>query len=121
MTDMIKVSISIDTALELFENRLDTVLNWWSDIEYKKLYLDMYKTYLEQGIFENTELDVMEIVDNDVVNYCSIIHENYIDFRKLYKLYQQGYRDVSCEDFEEYSINYIEAYDDELKAFLVRY
>ena len=101
---------------------LDRV-DYWGRESDKDLYEKMYQSYLDSGIFENGEFNAMSIVDNDIVNYCSIItQEDYPqDFEKLLKLYQEGEYDVSCEEFEEIRPSFIEAVSDDEKRILIRY
>lgn len=115
---MINVKIDNETALDMLMNRLDTWTREKKDVE---LYEKMYQSYIDGGVFDGGEFDPMVIVDNDWVNYCSVIEEGNADFKKLLKVYkEQGLGDCSCE-IDGYS--YIEAVDDEDEptAFLIRY
>ena len=110
------VEIDNDMALELLLNRL----SFWTDDETThKLYESMYENYIDGGVFEGGEFDVMAIVDNDYVNWCTVISEGdegYEDIKKLYE--EEGLGDISCEDDLNNGYNFIEAeYDGN---FLVR-
>lgn len=107
---------------ELLEMLLDRLSYWGRDDE-RDLYEQMYENMLYGGCFEDSEFNVMSIVDNDVVNYCDVISkEEYPqDFEKLLELYHNGERDVSCESFEDISPSYIEAVSDDEERILIRY
>ena len=107
---------------ELLEMLLDRLSYWGRDDE-RDLYEIMYQSYLDGGVFESGEFNVMSIVDNDVVNYCDVItKEDYPqDFEKLLQLYREGERDVSCESFEDISPSFIEAVSDDETRILIRY
>ena len=98
-------------------------LSYWDRDNERDLYEQMYQSHLDSGVFESREFDVVSIVDNDVVNYCSVItKEDYPqDFEKLLELYHQGDRDVSCERFEDVSPSYIEAVSEDEERILIRY
>lgn len=103
---------------ELLEMLLDRLSYWGRDDE-RDLWEEMYQSYLDSGVFSSMDFNVKSIVDNDVVNYCSVIsREDYPnDYDKLLELYEKGERDVSCEEFEELNVSYIEAvsfYDEKM-------
>ena len=110
------VRIDEDVAIEMLVNR---VKHWSNDITTHRLYEAMYENYVYGGCFEGGEFDVMVIVDNDYVNYCSVIEEGdeaYEDIKQLYE--EQGCGDISCEYDLNHGYSYIEAeYND---CFLVR-
>lgn len=108
---------------ELLEMLLDRLSYWGRDDE-KDLYEQMYQSYLDGGVFESVEFNVMSIVDNDVVNYCDVLYKedtNKKYFKKLLKLYKEGERDVSCERFEDISPSFIEAVSEDETRILIRY
>lgn len=107
---------------ELLEMLLDRLSYWGRDDE-RDLYEQMYQSYLDGGVFEQGEFNVMYIVDNDVVNYCDVItKEDYPqDFEKLLELHHQGEYDVSCESFENISPSFIEAVSEDETRILIRY
>ena len=113
------VKIDNDVLLNLLCDRVD----YWRepDGETAKLFYKMYENYIDNGCFDGASFDPMLIVDNDIVNYCSVVEEGEKDFPKLLELYKQGEYDVSCEDFEEYKVSYIEAVSDDETSILVRY
>lgn len=120
MSDYIHVKMDKESALNML---LERVRYWTDDEEEVGLFEKMYDDYLWNGVFSESEFDVMQIVDNDWVNYTAIIRPDDSDFNKVLKLYKkQGLGDVSCEDFDEYKINFIEAVDNEdsPSMFLVR-
>lgn len=77
---MITIKINEDTLLEML---LDRVEYWTSDEDVVDLYGEYYKDLIDCGCFEDTELDINYIVDNDYINYLTTI---------------------SKEDFEDYNI-----------------
>lgn len=102
---------------------LERVRYWTDDEEEVGLFEKMYDNYIWNGCFDGGEFDVMQIVDNDWINYTAIITPEDKDWEKVLSVYkEQGLGDCSCYDFDEYKINYIEAVDDENEPakFLVR-
>ena len=110
------VNIDNDTALDML---MDRVSYWTDDVTTHRLYEAMYEDYVDGGVFDGGDFDVMAIVDNDYVNWCTVISEGdeaYEDIKKLYD--EQGCGDISCEHGLNHGYSYIEAeYDD---CFLVR-
>lgn len=107
---LVNVRVDSDVLLDLLVDRLDF---WTSlDDEDKELFSQMYENNINGGLFEGAEFNVMHIVDNDVVNWCSVLHKDELseeDFNKLKSLYDEGERDISCESFECGNIGFIEA------------
>lgn len=115
---LINVKIEDYKVLDML---LDRCHDWGTSKDNIDLFEKMYQNYVDGGVFDGVELDIMSIVDNDVVNYCSVIEKGEKDFKKLLKLYKQGEYDVSCEDFKEYRVSYIEAVSDDETRILIRY
>ena len=88
---MIAVTIDEDTLLKMFVDRLEF---WTSDESVINLYRDYYKGLVYSGYFEGCTLDIMSIVDNDYLNYLTVI---------------------SKEDFEQWNIE--DELDDKVAAF----
>lgn len=103
-------------ALDMLMNR---VADWTQEDDVYKLFEQMYKRYIENGIFNGGEFDVMTIVDNDYINYTEVVYEGEENFNKLLECYKKN----GCSDVSE-DTNYscIEAVDDEENPtmFLVR-
>ena len=117
----ITVKIDEDTALDMLMDRLSV---WTSDIDTIELFRSMYDSYCYNGYFDEAEFDVMQIVDNDYVNWCNVIYkdeENAEDFERLVEMYKDGDRDFSCEHLENISGSFIEAVNDDETAILIRY
>jgi hypothetical protein len=114
---MITVKIDEETALEMLCDRVRV----WKQGEEAELFDKMYESYVYSGCFDGGEFDVKSIVDNDIVNWCSIIGAGDKDFDKLLQLYKDGERDVSCEDFEDGNYNFIEAVSDDEDLILIRW
>lgn len=110
------VRIDNDQALEMLLDRLE---HWTDDHTAHRLYEQMYESYIDGGVFDGGEFDVMVIVDNDWVNYCEIIEEGDDAYSGIKELYDRdGLCDISCEDDLNGGYSYIEAeYDG---TFLVR-
>ena len=110
------VRIDNDTALAMLMERVEF---WTDDNTVYRLYEQMYESYIEGGVFENGRFDIMEIVDNDYINWCTVISEGdegYEDIKRLYD--EDGCTDISCEDELNHGYSFIEAeYED---SFLVR-
>jgi hypothetical protein len=117
---MVTVQIDEDDLLDML---MDRVAEWTNDTEVRDLYEKMYESYVDGGCFEGAELNIMSIVDNDYVNYCSTLCEEDCseeDWKKLVELYEEGTRDISCEKFEDIRYNYVEAMNDERTLALMR-
>lgn len=110
------VNIDNGRAVDMLLERLE---HWTDDITTYRLYEAMYENYVDGGCFDGGDFDVMTIVDNDYVNWCTVIEEGdeaYEDIKQLYD--EQGCGDISCEYGLNHGYSYIEAeYDD---CFLVR-
>lgn len=106
---------------ELLDMLLERCKAWGTSTDNIDLFEKMYQHSIDCGCFDGAELNIMSIVDNDVVNWCSVIEKGEKDFKKLLKLYKQGEYNVSCEEFKEYRISYIEAVSDDETRILVRY
>ena len=117
---MITVQIDEDDAVDMLMERLD---HWTDDEEVKDLYRIMYESYVGGGCFDGAEFDVMSIVDNDYVNWCSVISEKDCtksDWKKLVELYENGERDISREEFDENHGDFIEAMNEDRTMALTR-
>lgn len=118
---MITIKINEEDLLNML---LERVRYWTKDEEEIGLFEKMYDDYIFNGCFEGMNMDIQDIVDNDWVNYTSIIRPNDKDFKKLLKVYKkQGLGDCSDKEFDEYKISFIEAVDNENdpNMFLVRH
>lgn len=110
------VNIDNDTALEMLMERVEY---WTNDNTTYRLYEIMYEHYIDGGVFDGGDFDVMSIVDNDFVNWCTVIIEGdevYEDIKELYE--REGCTDISCEYGMNHGYSYIEAEYD--RSFLVR-
>ncbi len=93
-------------------------LNYWKPTRIeKKLFEDYYYRAACNGIFDNSDMTVMQIVDNDYVNWMKVISkgdEYYKEAKALYEKDGVG----TCND-----CFCIEAVDDrdKLKHYLVRW
>ena len=112
---MVTVKINDDDLLEMLVNRLDY---WTDDSDIKDLYRKMYEHLIDGGCFEGAELNISLIVDNDYINYCTIIEDGDENYNKLIELYHNNEYDVSCNDVD---CSFIEAVSDDETLILVRY
>lgn len=114
---MINIRIDEDTLLNMLTDRVRA----WRSGEVAELFDKMYENQVDSGCFEGCDFDPMVIVDNDIVNYCTVIEKEDADFDKLLSLYHEGESDVSCESFEHGGYSFIEAVSDNEDLILVRY
>lgn len=101
------VKIDNTRALDMLMDRLD---HWTDDLDVYRLYEEMYTNYIDGGCFDGSEFDVMAIVDNDYINWCTVISEGdacYNDIKKLFD--ENGCGDISCEHDLNNGYSYIEA------------
>ena len=61
---------------------LDRVEYWESNKDIVDLYSEYYENLIYSGCFEDTELDINYIVDNDCINYLTTISKE--DFKDYY-------------------------------------
>ena len=107
------VKVDEDTLVEMLMERVEY---WTYDWVTLSLFRQMYVNYVYGGCFECMELDILQIVDNDYVNNCTIIGEGDEGYEELLRVYEeQGLGDCSCEGV---GYDYIEAYESD--TFLVR-
>ena len=69
---MLNVKIDEMAALDLLMGRVRV---WTDDQKTLELFQKMYESYIDGGCFDGCEFDPMVIVDNDWVNYCTVIDE----------------------------------------------
>ena len=67
---MITVKIDEEDLLEMLVKRVGY---WTDDRDVLKLYEQYYENMVYGGCFEDAELDINSIVDNDYVNYLTIV------------------------------------------------
>jgi hypothetical protein len=82
---MITVRIEEETALAMLMDRLEY---WTTDPTETELFEKMYQQYLDEGLFDGDNFDVMAIVDNDYVNWCSIITKDDEDYEEVKAAYE---------------------------------
>lgn len=117
---MFTIKIDEDDALELL---MDRVRVWTTDEEVINLYEQMYESYIYGGFFKGSEFEVMKIVDNNYVNYCSVLYADELsesDLNKIRNAIENNEMNVSCESFDWGSFSSIEAYNDDKTLFLIR-
>lgn len=109
------VEMDNDEVVDLLMKR---VRFWTQDETTLELFEKMYKNSVDWGIFEGGKLDVMDIVDNDYVNWCSVITPEDEDWDIVLNAYKNGDRDISCETS---SYGFVEAVTDDESAALIRW
>ena len=113
---MVNVKIDEDTLLFMLVERVKL---WTESITAVDLFTKMYESYIDGGVFDGMELNIDFIVDNDCVNYCSVVEEGDENYNAILKVYEaQGLGDCSCEDCDG---NFIEAISDDKKSILIRW
>lgn len=112
---MITIQIDESDALDLLVERVEF---WTEDRDVIDLYNQMYSNYLDCGVFEGGEFNVMSIVDNDYINNCTVIDDSDSNFEKIMEFALTGDHDISCEDL---GYSYIEAFNEDKGLILVRY
>ena len=111
------VNIDNSTALEMLLNRLE---HWTDDHTAYRLYEEMYENYIESGCFDGGDFDINAIVDNDYINYCTVLDEGEEGYQGIDELYHRdGLGDISCDDELNGGWNFIEA--EYNSSYLVRY
>lgn len=119
----ITIKIDEEDALEMLMDRLAVWNTDDNDGIVYDLYHDMYESYIDNGCFDGTDFDVMSIVDNDWVNWCSVIEPGDGAYEGICELYEdQGLGDISCEHEKNGGYSFIEAETERhgVKYFLVR-
>ena len=84
---MITIKIEEDTLLEMLIDRLK---QWEKSSDNLDLFEAMYENMVFGGCFNDAEIDLDAIVDNDVINYCSVIYDNEDNFAELLEAYKNG-------------------------------
>ena len=67
---MITVKIDEETLLDMLVDRVE---HWTDDSDVVELYSKYYENMVYGGCFEGAEFDVMSIVDNDYVNWLTVV------------------------------------------------
>ena len=66
------ITVKIDEA-DLLDMLVDRVGYWTDDRDILKLYEQYYDSLVYDGCFDGAELDINSIVDNDYVNYLTVV------------------------------------------------
>lgn len=118
MRDYITVRISPDSLLDMLSERLN---HWRKTSKFDspkehELYMEMYQRWIDDGCFDDADLNIDSIVDNDVVNWTTIYYKGDKDFELVMKTFDSG-------DCEVFGIGTIESVDnpDNPTMILVRH
>ncbi|ARJ57121.1 hypothetical protein [Campylobacter cuniculorum] len=137
MRDFINVKLHIDDVYNLFADR---VIYNLGDTPEADLYIKMYEEAIDEGVFDEQELRVNVIVDNDIHNYTQILYKKDLGeefFNKLCGFYKEGkkeidvnedLKDLDLEDLERKGMGnwfyaesfYIEQINEDLEMILIR-
>ena len=74
---MITVKIDENVLLDLL---MDRVGYWSSDKDTLELFKNYYNNMIEDGCFEDCEMDINVIVDNDYINYFRVMEKDDPDY-----------------------------------------
>ena len=78
------ITVKIDEA-DLLDMLVDRVGYWTDDRDVLKLYEQYYDSMVYGGCFDGAELDINSIVDNDYVNWLTVVdREEYNKDREEY-------------------------------------
>ena len=66
------ITVKIDEE-DLLEMLVDRVGHWTDDDEVIELYSKYYENMVYGGCFEEAEINIASIVDNDYVNWCTVV------------------------------------------------
>lgn len=106
---MISIRVDEDELVEMLVDRLRDY--WTQDREVIELYRQMYESMVD--CFDGCEVNIMEIVDNDYVNYCSVIDESD-------EFYNEALEAIENDEYE-FGNYRVEAYSDDKNLILIRY
>lgn len=109
----IKILVPYYDADVLFVNR---VKYWTQDKKIIELYKRMYHEQLVVGQYDDIDVDLYDVVDNDVMKNCKVIYEDDPEYKAIKLAYTNSIFDIS----KTTSYSFIEAESDDLKMFLVR-
>ena len=107
-----RVRIDNEDLLEMFMDRVEV---WTKDTEKLDLYEKYYENAIDNGCFEDAELNIRSIVDNDYVNYTSVWYEGDSDWEE-----NEVSKHIEEGEYELGYSSYIEAVSDDKKMVLVR-
>ena len=100
------ITVKIDEA-DLLDMLVDRVGYWTDDRDVLKLYEQYYDSMVYGGCFDDAELDINSIVDNDYVNWLTVVD-------------REEYENDRAEFLKDSIKNFIEEnkdlYDEEEKA-----
>ena len=80
MSDLINIKVKKEALMKLLEDRLH---HWTDEEDYISLYMKMYESHYDMGLFDGQVVDIDELVDNDWCNNFSIIGVGTDNFDEL--------------------------------------
>lgn len=99
---MITVEIDEDVALDMLMDRLEY---WTTDPTTTELFEQMYRGYLEEGVVGEGNFDVMNIVDNDYINWCTIVEEGDDSYDECKEAWESGEHELENGSYVEAEAN----------------
>lgn len=84
MSELYTVTINEETFLNLIRKRLEF---WTDEKSFIDIYMKMYKQDVNDGMFNNVNININEMVDNDWVNEYSIYEPSNSEYNELYENY----------------------------------
>jgi hypothetical protein len=115
-----KLSVKMDSDC-LVGMLIERLEYWTKDKTVIELFEKMYDRVVD--CFNGGDFDVMQIVDNDWVNWCDVFSQGEKEFGELSAVYErQSLGDCSCDNLD-CGASFIESVDDDESPtmFLVRY
>lgn len=92
MARTISVEIDIDTAVNMLMERLSA---WTNDKDTQKAFEQMYRENCEDGLYDGGSFDIMQIVDNDWVNWICVVDKSEVSKEDWNALKKLGRGDLS--------------------------
>lgn len=81
------IEVDDDDLLDMFDERVG---HWTDDREVAELYHKMYENLIDGGVFEGQRINIMEIVDNDYINWCDVIAYGDDEYDEVANAYDAG-------------------------------
>ena len=76
------MTVNIDNNMVL-NILMERVYHWTDDVDVRMLFEKYYEQMISEGVFDGCDFDVMNIVDNDYINWTSVYSEEEIDVKEI--------------------------------------